>query len=366
MTRFEQHPDTGGRTGSMALEVRATFCAVALLLGCGPQSHATSTPPPTRPPPPTDPAEPEPAPEPQPTPEPEPPAPRELRVVRTEGRTEILLVDPLEELLALPGGVAWTQSGEVWVLLDDAEVPAVVGKTIDPHGLTTDGRTLYWVGFEENGLWNRETGETRGWPRFAGVNEQTALAFGDALYCQDRMSLWRFGERHIRRINFEMGTWNIHGFRAGKDRMFLAVTAIDRDAPKESRISYEYVRVRTSGKHTAVPSLGQPIWRRWDVNPAGDLAFISDSSGTVSLMRANRETPTVAFTQPGAEALCFCGADLCTVAEGSLDRHRRGAVQHIANPGDLDLLACSGDRVAWAGPGDGRSQITVVSLPHTR
>ena len=345
------------------MEVRVAICAAAFLLGCGPQSPSITALSPEQAPP-TESAGPEPPdPEPpEPEPEPEQPPPPEIRVTRADERTEILLVDPAEELLAIPDGVAWTQSGEVWVLLDDAEAPTTVGRTIDPHGLTTDGQMLYWIGYEENGRWNRETGEVESWRRFASVNEQAGLAFGDALYGQDRMSLWHIGEAHVQRIRFEMErTWRIQGFRAGKDRLFLGVTAVDFDGPKESRVSYQYLRVRKSGKHTVIPTGAKPFPRIWAVNAAGDLAFIEDRAGHVYVVRANRDTPKLALTEPGVDTVCFCGSKLCTVAEGVLRRHFKTSAETIAEPGDVKLLSCTADRVAWAS-GEEKLQITVRYL----
>lgn len=316
------------------------------------------------PPPATEPAAPEPPePElPEPEPELEPPPPPEIRVTRADDRTEILLVDPLEELLALSDGIAWTVNGEVWVFLDDAEAPAMVNASTDPHGLTTDGKDLYWIGYEENGHWSRETGDVDSWRRFAGVNEQERLAFGDVLYGQDRMSLWRLPEGHLRRVPFNLErTWKILAFGAGKDHAFLGVTAFDVSDPEDKRAWYQYVRVRKSGKHTIIPTRRKPHRRSWDVNAAGDLVFIEDGAGTVSLLRANRDTPKLALTEPGVDTVCFCGSKLCTVAEGVLRRHFKTSAETIAEPGDVKLLSCTADRVAWAS-GEEKLQITVRYL----
>lgn len=349
------------------MEVRIALCAAILALGCAEPRPPVKASPPEQPGPSLSPDTPE-APAAISGPEPpvapaEPKLPPAVGVIRTDGRTRVALTRPLEELLAIPGGVAWTQSGGVWVLLDDADTPTQVAELTDPHGLTTDGQTLYWVGDTENGQWDLASRELTSWPVFAGPSAQAGLAFGDALYAQDRMGVWRYQGPAARRLPFRIdANWRVLGFRAGADHVFFGVAAMDPQAGGGFQVHKQYVRVRKSGKKTVIPTGLKPFRHRWAVSPEGDLAFIRDSTGAIARLKPNRKTAKVLFEEPGVTTLCFCGPYLCTVAGGTLRRHADGSVETLAEPGDVTALSCTADRVAWSGSVDEQAQLTVLHV----
>ena len=294
-----------------------------------------------------------------PAPAPPPTPPAAITLTRADGRTTIELEEPLEELLAVPGGVVWTQSGEVWAAFDAAGDPTRLAALTDPHGLATDGHAVFWVGDRDNGRWDLAKGELSSWPVFAGPGEQAALAFGDVLYGRDSHGLWRLDGTSARRLPFRFEPrWRVlPGLGAGKDRVVVPVLAAGPDGAR-----MQYVRVRGSGKHTIIATKRRPARGGWAVNGAGDLAFVHDGAGGVAVVEAGRDTARVVLAAPGVALLCWCGRDLCTVANGQLRRHEGSTIEPIADPGEVAQLSCTAERAAWSSTIDGRPRIGVQIL----
>lgn len=176
------------------------------------------------------------------------------------------------------------------------------------------------------------------------------------------MGVWRFSGRDARRLPLRIQQgWRVLGFRAGRDTVVLGVIAMERQ-PGGLKAHKQYVRARGPGNPTIISTRSKPSRGRWDVNAAGDLAFIQDSAGVVAVLKAKRKTAEAALTEPGVRTLCFCGPDLCTVAEGVLRRHTEAAVGRVAEVGDVGVLSSTAESVAWSALVDGRVRISVQAL----
>ncbi|MEM6993627.1 MAG: hypothetical protein AAF721_24145 [Myxococcota bacterium] len=319
------------------------WVGVLMVVGCAEPRppQAVQTPAPVRVPEST--PEPEPAPptrEPETAPAPIPPA--QPTMTRAGARTVVTIPETPEDILAVPGGVVWTQSGEVWAAFDDADAPTKLSALVDPHGLATDGVTVWWLGDTENGRWDLKVRTHATWRTFGRAGEQAAVAYGDAVYGRGTGALWRFEGQSARRIPFRFDAqWRaLAGLGAGHDRVVFPVLARLPD-----RIAKLYVRVRGSGKSATFETRVRPKPGRWAVNRAGDLAFLR--KGEVALVRASAKTPKVALSDPDVRLLCWCGDRLCTVAHGVLRRHVKKEVEPVAEVGEAERLSCGTDRFAW-------------------
>jgi hypothetical protein len=281
---------------------------------------------------------------------------------RHHGATTIHTVDAIEELVLVADGVVWTEPGVVWAALDDDEAPRTIAELTDPHGLATDGTTVFWLGEPDNGAFDTASETRSRIPPIGPPPQQNALAWSEALFGRsDPDGFWRYEGIHVERIpvRLDPAIRLRAGFAAGGDRVFVPALEL-----KAGTVVHWILRIDRRGTTTRVATTVAPTGGRWAVSAGGELAFQADRSGTVARLPTGAKAARTDFVRPGLERLCWCGATLCTLAEGTLRRHpRRGAPVDLQ--GGIDgatHLACRGDRVAWARPLGARALIRVLPL----
>jgi hypothetical protein len=275
-------------------------------------------------------------------------------IVREPGRTTVSTGSPAKEILVVPSGVVWTESGSVWAALDADFEPRVVSGVADPHGLATDGTTVYWLGAETNERWDIRSDTVSPLPGFGAQAQQQALAFGDVLFAWGQPdALWRYDGKHVQRVPFlPRRTWRVlPGFAASRRRVVLAVADVDA--------GFLFARVDMLGRASTVPTDILPRPGRWAVDTTGKLAFVAVERGTVVVEQAKKRRTIEGLA---VELVCWCGTDVCTVAGGTLHRHQGATTTVLAeNVGPATDLACGFDRVAWMTPkGDDASTIVLL------
>ncbi len=257
----------------------------------------------------------------------------------------------------MPGGVVWTESGEILGLLGDDPV-ASLAKTVDPHSLVTDGRRLFWLGHERNGWRDLVTAEVGRLPAAGDPAGQEALAYGDGLYARSRPDgLWRLDLQDARRMPFHPDpSWRLlPGLTAGDHTVALPAAIPGAGAPQ-----FRFVRIDRRNRVATAATTILPRLGSWAIGGAGDLAFIADAHGTVAVWKASEPNPKPAFVQAGSRMLCWCDGAVCTFGE-AVRRHPTGAAaQLIATElGSFSRISCDDDRVAWKSEqGDGSVIIT--------
>lgn len=342
---------------------RASVFALVLSLGGCPDPRTPTETPPLEPPTaktPTNAHEPiEPA-----IDSPPPPA-----IQRSDGRIVVTTAANAEEILLVPGGIVWTQDGEVRAAFAADEAPQILATLTDPHGLTTDGKSVMWLGDDENGRYELATKNVSALPEVAGPGEQEDLAFADALYVRSRPdAMWRIdgvgGTRamSVVRLRFRPDpSWKLlPGFAAAKQMLYLP--AADRTAK-----AHLLVRLASSGKTTAIPLQQRPAPFTWSVAANGDVVLVADDQGTISRIGARERKPREMFVHPGATHVCWCGTDICMfTADGHVARRASSAPEARVVADDArgaTTIACDRDRVAWASKVEpAGSRITVVQL----
>jgi len=297
-------------------------------------------------------------------------APVQSAIERAEGRVVVTTTASAEEILLVPGGVVWTEGGDVRAVFADDDAPRVLATLTDPHALATDGRSVVWLGDQDNGRYELATASVTALPEVAGPGQQEGLAFGDALYARSRPdALWRIdgvgGKRPLSVVRLPFhpdAAWKlVPGFAAAKRVLYVPV------ADRSARGQYALVRFATAGKSTAIPLQRLPAPFTWSVDADGDVVLVADDRGTIARIGVRERDASVLFVHPGAEQVCWCGADVCMfTATGHVAR--RGPSTAEARPVADDAegalaIACGRDRVAWtsAREPDG-SRITVVEL----
>lgn len=267
-------------------------------------------------------------------------------VTREDGRTVLSTSGNFEEVVLIPGGLAFNLNSEIWVLESDETTARSLTSTSDPHSLVSDGKWLYWLGYENNGKLELATGEVGWLPRMGRPEMQQHLAVGDVLYGRNEMSVWRYEGLHLRQITFrtdEAGMFRGE-IRAGPRMVFLpTIDHVDGGRPQVFLL-----RLDVRGKMTKVPIEGtSPL--RWSVNRAGSVVF-RGADDAVMQLDAKASKPRRLFDEPNLSAVCWCGRDVCTVVDDVIRRHRRGRAEAepvVEDVGSVDQLVCSADRIAW-------------------
>lgn len=269
-----------------------------------------------------------------------------------------------EDPVALLDGVAFAAGSGVWAYSDRTRLVSELARSVDPHQLETDGEWLYWLGFEENGRIELKTGRELFLPRLGASSDQ--LALGDCLYATTTShELWQFCSLHLRQIRF--GTDGeilaLRGLEAGQAAVFTMALLRNRTGPIE-RVT---LRIRADGKSSTIPFFVQS--RHWDASTSGGLVFAVEATGAVMRWgnRAAKQKPL--FEEPGINAVCWCGRDVCTVNDDHALRRYRGGkapaevVETSAGP--VALLDCNANYVTWTTPPDesGVTRIHVLALP---
>jgi hypothetical protein len=343
---------------------RASAAALALALAGCPEPRSPTEMPPLEPPvarQPVDDREPS---------EPVADTPAVPAIERSEGRVVVTTAASAEEILLVSGGVVWTQDGEIRAALADAEAPQVLAALTDPHGLTTDGRNIVWLGDDENGRYDLATKDVSEWPVVAGPGEQEGLAFADALYARSRPdAFWRIdgvgGPRAVSvvRLAFHADpAWKLlPGFAAAKRTLYFPVA--DRNAKAHLLVRFAINPAKT----TAIALQRSPDRFTWSVAANGDVVLVADERGTIVRVAARERTTSELFVHPGATHVCWCGADVCMfTAAGHVARRSPSEAEARAVADDArgaTAIACDRERVAWASPIEpAGSRITVVDL----
>jgi hypothetical protein len=287
-----------------------------------------------------------------------PAAPPTPVVVREAGRTIVSAAAPIEDLAALRPGFAWIEDSSVRALLDTDEAPRVLATIVDPHGLASNGERVCWLGDEKNGCHDLARDVAIPLPRVAGPGDQEALAFGDVLYARSRPdALWRFDGDHVARLPFHPDpTWKLlPGLGAGSK---VAIVAAIEPRAKQGW----FVRVPVRGKVTTIAAPVLPREGKWAVDGRGMLAFVA--ADDVMIVDPGKTTPRVAVKQADVQQLCWCGADVCTIAGGMVRRHPVGGepVSLAESLGDVVHLSCGFGRVAWSErTGDAVTRIVAIA-----
>ena len=290
-------------------------------------------------------------------------APATATIAREGGRTIVATESKAEEILVVPTGVVWAESGSVWRASDREGEPEVVSRLVDPHGLATNGRRVYWLGDEKNEQLRLDSGEVSPLPPFYTRNLQETLAFGDALYGRSDypVALWQIG-RGVKRLPFrpEPG-WHLElGLGAGKRKLFLPASEMLNDRATR----WFFIRFDIGGALSTAETGSPPVRGRWAVNAAGDLAFVADDAGSVAIWPITAKTARVAFEHASVEHLCWCGTSVCTLGDGAIHRHpKRGAAVVLASDVDEGVrqLSCGFGRIGWTSHAhEGTSRIVVM------
>jgi hypothetical protein len=289
-------------------------------------------------------------------------------VARAHDRTVIASPITIEALVPIPEGIAFAQGGEIWALAADEGTLRKLATTVDPHGLVTDGRWLYWLGHERNGKLELATGQVEPLASFGAPGEQVDLAIGDVLYGRSGSNaVWRFEGNGIHRIDVRPDrTWRaLPGLGAAERVVYLPM--IDTAARP---LTFFILRLHVGGRSTRIPVEGAPQPLRWSVSRTGSLVLIGEQGTAVMRLDGKATKPRKAFDEPGVSAVCWCGDDVCTVDEddGVVRRHRRGSADAevlARDVGPVARLGCDERRVAWSTADDGEHahEIHVVALP---
>ncbi len=283
-------------------------------------------------------------------------------VVRESGRTTVLAAAEIEHLAVARRGFAWVEGGSVRALLDGDESPRVLATIVDPHGLASDGDQVCWLGDETNGCHDLTRDVAIPLPRVAGPGDQEALAFGDVLYARSRPDgLWRIEGEHVERLRLRLDSeWRLlPGLGAASKVAF--VVAIEPRAAK-----WWFVRVPVRGKAERIAAPRATREGRWAVDGRGALAWIGDGGG-VMVVDPGRVTARVAVHANAdltdVQRLCWCGADVCTIAGGVLWRHTAGgeAVKLAEGVGEVGRVSCGFGRAAWTERGGGVGRLVAIA-----
>jgi hypothetical protein len=312
---------------------------------------------------------PEPAPPPPPDERASPPVEPEVpTVARAHDRTVIASPVAIEALVPIPDGIAFALGGEVWAYAADEGALRKLATTVDPHGLVTDGKWLYWLGHERNGKLELATGQTATLASLGAPGEQEDLAVGDVLYGRSgAKAVWRFEGNGVRRIDVRPDrTWRaLPGLGAG-ERVVVLPMMDTATRPPTSFI----LRLRVGGRSTKIAVEGIPQPLRWSVSRTGSLVFVAERGTAVMRQDATAAKARKAFDEPGVVAVCWCGDDVCTVDadDDVVRRHRRGSADAeimARDVGSVGRLGCDERRVVWSTVGDGEHapEIHVVELP---
>ncbi len=294
-------------------------------------------------------------------PEPDPEPPAELGAQRLDDRTVIAGPDGIEEVAVIPDGVAFTISSDIWVAPADGGELRTVATTVDPHGLATDGRWLYWLGHEKNGRLELATGKEQRRPRFAVPSAQVDLAMGDVPYGLDIDGrVWRIEGNHLERVDLRTEPDVKASSAIGAGKRVVVVVVFDF----ASRATFLW-RVRLGGKGHRIDTR-QFRGRFWSVDAKGRLVFVR--GGDVMRLDPKSTTPKRLFTVAKLTALCWCGSAVCTFSEDDdqILRHRPGASEPevlVRGLGPVHRISCSDERVAWTAPGPNDAfSLSVVEL----
>jgi hypothetical protein len=280
-------------------------------------------------------------------------------VVREAGRTTVSAAAHIEDLAVARAGFAWVESSSVRALLDVDEAPRVVATLVDPHGLASDGERLCWLGDEVNGCHDLSRDVAIPLARVAGPGDQEALAFGDVLYARSRPdALWRIEGNHVERLPFHPDpAWRLEpGLGAAANVVIVA-------AIEPRRAKGWFARVPVRGKVTTIAASVRPREGRWAVDGRGALAMVADA-GAVVIVDPGKTTPRIAAHQAEVHWLCWCGADVCTIAGGVLRRHPAGRqpVSLAEDLGDVMRMSCGFGRIAWIErTGDATARIVAIA-----
>ena len=295
------------------------------------------------------------------------PRPEAPSVVRRDERIVVTSPWLVEGLALIPDGLAFAQGGEIWTLQRADLSLKQRAKVTDPHGLVSDGTSLYWLGDADNGRMALATGKVEFLPPFGTRGQQDDLAVGDALYGRNaRGHVMRLEGMHLARVDIRTErAWSVmSGLEAGKRVVYLPILERGRGRP-----SFFLLRIPTGGgKPQRIEMGGPPRRTSWSVAANGSLVFLRGRS-TVMQQGVKAKAAKQRFEEPGLIALCWCGSAVYTFDgdERVLRRHAKGTTTGEVVVSDIEMpewLACDAERVVWSTPErDHPSEIHMVSLP---
>jgi hypothetical protein len=269
-------------------------------------------------------------------------------LVREADSVSVYTRSRAEEILLVSTGLVWIEPGEVWGAFAEDDEPRIVSRLADPHSLTTNGRSVFWIGEERSEQLNLANGEVSPLPRFAGQGQQEALAFGDALYGRSlRGGLWRIDSR-VTRLPFhaDPSLSFLFGFQAGGRALFLPA----RRRVSAGGVEVVFVRYTVGAKASVIAVDGFPHPGRWAVGARGDLAFVANDARAIAILGAKESSPHLVLEDAGAELLCWCGRDLCTFDDATFRRRSLRPRSDAVLATGIDavrMMTCTDDRIAW-------------------
>mgnify|MGYP003875256651 CR=1 FL=1 len=329
------------------------FVALLLISCVAPATTSTAPAPPTLPaPPPAD--------------EPAGPPPPFSVELRPDGAT-ISTLEEINDAIVIPGGVLLAHDNTIWRLDRGGRDLQEVTKSIDPHGMASDGTWLYWFSEEENARLNLETLERELIEQLEPAGLQYTFAMGELPYALTGPGMiWWYRGRDayvVDRPKSADGRLGPLGLRAGGRVAVLSKVRPDGTS---------YLKRAQGGRTKDAVESDSAHPRRFSVDPEGRLLFLR-GEGVLRLNPGTSEAQFL-FELPDLTALCWCGEDICTISAESqaLVRHSgpfEGPSHSVETlrpvNSDVHTLSCNADAVAWTSRETGYA-LHVVWLPEAR
>ena len=214
-------------------------------------------------------------PAPPPADEPAGPPPPLSVELRPDGAT-ISTLEEINDAIAIPGGVLLAHDNTIWRLDRGGRDLQEVTKSIDPHGMATDGTWLYWFSEEENARLNLETLERELIEQLEPAGLQYTFAMGELPYALTGpgMIWWYRGSDAyvVDRPTSADGRLGPLGLRAGGRVAVLSKVRPDGTS---------YLKRAQGGRTKDAVESDSAHPRRFSVDPEGRLLFLRERASCV-------------------------------------------------------------------------------------